>query len=722
MMADIFTSALEALAKSIAHLPNPTATFSVETTTLRLLGVSKIEKSIDLPQQVDIDLEQLQKLLRGGEKVFSTTNETPLVPELFSFASKLGFEKVALLEVSNGEKFYGLAMIGPINNQEITHEELAPYFDIISLANLVCDQNKTTNSIQNSVKEIESIKAIFDAIKTPWDTTQFFEALYEEIKKNIGDFSFIGALYDEKTSNLNIPYSYENGTTRTIESLQLGEGLTSVLLRNKQPLLLVENSEEQAKALGAKVDGKLARSWLGVPLTIQNQSVGAFILQDAENENAFNEEHLEYLKFLANQAAKIIYNARTLDESQNQIYKIQTSAEITRDISAALNLDELLRKAVDLTCERFNFYHVAVFLVDANKKHVVIREATGEAGSHMKRSGYKLDIGSDSIVGFVSKQGEPLIINDISQDATYLPNPLLPDTRTEAALPLKVGDQILGVLDVQNTIPFSFSHNDIETLNNLADQLAIAVRNTELFAETQEHLSQHRLLHHITTSAASGTTLEEALSAAVEGLQVTLGGDRVSILLSDNERKFLVMKAWVGYSDEVSDFIIPFGDGITGWVAARRKPLRINDVTQDVRYIEVSANTRSEMALPLIFRNEVLGVLNIESEQVSAYTENDEEMLGTLAGSLAAIIANARLVEQIRQQAERERQLYEISEKIRRSTDIQTILSTTINELSRVTGARRTEISVGISETAEAEPESQDNAEPTHEKEEESHE
>ena len=259
---------------------------------------------------------------------------------------------------------------------------------------------------------------------------------------------------------------------------------------------------------------------------------------------------------------------------------------------------------------------------------------------------------------------------------------------------------------MQSTTPYSFSPTDINIFQTLADQLAIAVTNTELFADTQEHLSQHRLLHHITTSAASGTTLEESLNSAVEGLQVTLGGDRVAILLSDAERKNLVVKAWAGYSESATNMVVPLGSGITGWVAAHRKPLRVDDITQDTRYIQASANTRSELALPLIFRNDILGVLNVESEQVAAYNETDEEMLGTLAGSLAAIIANARLMEQIRKQAERERLLYEISSKIRRSTDMQTILSTTIKELSRATGARRTKISVGLEKSEASLPNS----------------
>jgi len=250
------------------------------------------------------------------------------------------------------------------------------------------------------------------------------------------------------------------------------------------------------------------------------------------------------------------------------------------------------------------------------------------------------------------------------------------------------------VLDVQSVHAFVFTENNLGTFQTLADQLAIAVVNSELFAETQEYLSQHRLLHHITSTAASGTTLEEALDSAVSGLQVTLGGDRVSILMHELEGKFLEVKASVGYSLDVEKIRIPIGSGITGWVAEHRRLLRVDNVKEDVRYIQASPNTRSELAVPLLYRNEILGVLNVESEQVGAYNENDEEMLGTLGGSLAAIIANARLVEQVRNQAEYSRLIYEITSKIRRSTDMQTILTTTASELTKAVGARYVRIAV----------------------------
>ena len=99
-----------------------------------------------------------------------------------------------------------------------------------------------------------------NAIKTPWDTKEFFEAIFEQIKQNIGRFPFVGALYDEKTSSIDIPYINEYGNVRSVEAFPLGEGLTSVLIRTKQPLLLNENIQEKVEALGAKIDGKPAKS------------------------------------------------------------------------------------------------------------------------------------------------------------------------------------------------------------------------------------------------------------------------------------------------------------------------------------------------------------------------------------------------------------------------------------------------------------------------------
>lgn len=656
-----------------------------------------------IPRASELSLQEMEDCLRNGPVQVDLRNGSVSPPHLLTLPQQLGCETAAYVPILEDGQLRGLVLIGARSGQDISEDVVNAFARTIRVAAAAIRKSTSPTEPMNQQRsaEVNALNILAAGAVNVSDLRSFYGLIHEQVKRVTGEHGFVIALYDPKTNSINIPYLYEEGSFSSIDTFPIGEGLTSILIRTQQPLMLVEETEKRAIAMGAKISGKPAMSWLGVPLLARGEAIGALIVQDPNNEKSFDDNDLHFMTAVANQVSGAVHNFRLLEESKQAALQFETAAEIARDISSSLDLDELLQKAVDLIRSRFNFYHAAVFLKDLPGEFVVIREATGEAGAQLKRTGHKLAIGSNSVVGFVAGNDEPLIVNDITRDATYYANPLLPATRAEAAIPLKVSDRIVGVLDVQSEQAYGFSEDNLRTLQILADQLAIAVVNSELFAETQEHLAQHRLLHHITTTAASGTTLDEALQSAVNGLQVTLGGDRVSILLADREKKTLHVRAAVGYASSVFDLRIAIGTGITGWAAAHRKPLRVNNVLQDTRYIEGSSNTRSEMAIPLLYRSELLGVLNVESEQTSAYAENDEELLGTLGGSLAAIIANARLLEQIRAQAERERILFEISDKIRRTTDMETILATTASEITRAIGANRAKIKVGIKSTDE---------------------
>jgi GAF domain-containing protein len=655
-----------------------------------------------IPQSFELSLRDVESYLKDGPVQVDLRVASALPPPLTAYPHQFGCEKAAYVPIFQKGQLRGLVLIGAREGQELNEDVIKAFEQTIHLTTTSLENTAPPTELlhDRSGAEVKALNTLVSSSANVNELRSFYELIHDQVRSVIGSYGFVIAIYDPRTNSINIPYLYEDGAFSSIDTFPLGEGLTSILIRTREPLMLVEDTEKRAIAMGAKIAGKPAKSWLGTPLLARGEAIGALIIQDLENEHSFNNDDLRFMTSVANQISGAIHNIRLIDESHQTALQFETAAEIARDISSSLDLDELLQKAVELIKTRFNFYHAAIFLKDLPGEFVVVREATGEAGAQLKRAGHKLGIGSKSVVGFVAGKGESLVVNDTARDATYYQNPLLPETRSEAAIPLKVGDRIVGVLDVQSRQAYSFAEDNLRTLQILADQLAIAVVNSELFAETQEHLAQHRLLHHITTTAASGTTLDEALQSAVNGLQVTLGGDRVSILLADREKKTLEIRAAVGYAGDVFDLRIPIGSGITGWSAAHRKTLRVNNVLQDTRYIEGSPNTRSELAIPLLYRSELLGVLNVESEQVSAYAENDEELLGTLGGSLAAIIANARLLEQIRAQAERERILFEISDKIRRTTDMETILTTTVSELTRAVGAQSAKIKVGVSPTS----------------------
>lgn len=652
-----------------------------------------IAPNIKLSGDSEMNKQEVENYLLNGQVIAASRGDDNIPRLFFDRMEKLELDNASFLPVRKNGALTAVIMLGD-QKRVLSNALIQPYTNLVDLMSITMEKADAIRQTGRHLREVEGLASINEVVATSSDLQSFFKNLHSKVQQIIGNYSMIVALYDEKSNTISIPFSYEDEQISVIEPFPLGEGLTSILLRTRQPLMLVEDTERKAAELGAKISGKPARSWMGAPMLVQNEPIGALIIQDADNEHAFNEDDLKFFNAIAGQVASVINNVHLLEDSQRRALQLETAAEIARDISGSLNLDELLIKAVNFIRERFDFYHASVFLHDLPGEFAVIREATGDAGAQMKRAGYKIGIGSKSIVGYVSSRGQQLVVGDTAKDATYYANPLFPDTRAEAAFPLKVGERILGVLDVQSIHPYGFTDDKLRSLQILTDQIAIAVVNTELFAETQEHLSQHRLLHHITTTAASGSTLEEALENAVNGLQVTLGGDRVAILLANKEKNAIEVKASVGYAEDITTVQVAVGSGITGWVAAHKRPLRVRDVTEDSRYIQVSSNTRSELAIPLVYRNELLGVLNVESELIDAYTENDEEMLGTLGGSLAAIIANARLVEQIRIQAEHERLIYEVTSRIRRSTDIQSILNTTANELTRLTGARYTKIQI----------------------------
>ncbi len=155
-----------------------------------------------------------------------------------------------------------------------------------------------------------SITSISRAISTPNDLNSFYSTLHGEVRRVIGDYPFVVATYEKETDSITIPYMYEDGKVESVEAFPLGEGLTSILIRSLQPLLLVEDTEKQAEKLGAKIHGKPAKSWMGAPMIVQGEPIGVLIVQDVNQERSFNNENLRFLTTLANQVAGVLYNVR----------------------------------------------------------------------------------------------------------------------------------------------------------------------------------------------------------------------------------------------------------------------------------------------------------------------------------------------------------------------------------------------------------------------------
>ena len=175
---------------------------------------------------------------------------------------------------------------------------------------------------------------------------------------------------------------------------------------------------------------------------------------------------------------------------QRRASQLEVAGLVARDISTATNLDEILNNSVQLIKDRFNYYHAGIFLLDEKKEYAVLRAATGEAGRRMIESNHKLKTGATGIVGYVVGKGEAHIALDVNMDEVHFKNPLLSQTRSEMALPLKVGKDIIGALDVQSVEENAFGYEDVQTLQTIADQLAVAIDKASLMQQLQETIKE----------------------------------------------------------------------------------------------------------------------------------------------------------------------------------------------------------------------------------------
>jgi PAS domain S-box-containing protein len=171
---------------------------------------------------------------------------------------------------------------------------------------------------------------------------------------------------------------------------------------------------------------------------------------------------------------------------------LAAAAEIGRLVTSTLDLNTIFSRTVNLVTERFDYYHAAIFVVEETGFNAVLREATGPAGAEMKRREHSLVVNDKSIVGKVALNGEPVVVNNTALDSTHRPNPLLPDTRAEAAIPLRVGSRIIGALDIQSINVGAFTADDLAVLQILADQVAIAIDNARSYELSQQAVMEMR--------------------------------------------------------------------------------------------------------------------------------------------------------------------------------------------------------------------------------------
>jgi PAS domain S-box-containing protein len=355
-------------------------------------------------------------------------------------------------------------------------------------------------------------------------------------------------------------------------------------------------------------------------------------------------------------------------EIRKRAVEMETVAKVGTAAAANLEVQTLLQDAVELTKTNFNLYHAHIYLLDQASQKLVLAAGAGEAGRQMKERGHSIPLNREnSLVAQAARSRSAVIVNDVTQNPDFLPNPLLPETKAEMAVPMVVGSKLVGVLDIQADVTNRFTETEAQVQITLASQIAVAVENARSFEQTQTALAQTEALYTGSERIVRAGSLDELLLTLLESTPLK-HMDRVSVLMFDRpwgETRPDVMTVITSW-DRDAGGIIPPG---TTYPVHRfpviglmnpHEPFVSRDVSLDER-LDANARavlehirSRSFVTIPLIVGEEWVGMLSAQSHQTQTLTDDEIRHINSLVGQSAAIIRN-KLAE------ETQAALYEIS-------------------------------------------------------------
>ncbi len=405
--------------------------------------------------------------------------------------------------------------------------------------------------------------------------------------------------------------------------------------------------------------------------------------------------------------------ARTRDLEQRAA-QLATAADVGRAAASILELGSLSRRVVELIRARFNLYYAGLFLLDKEGRYAVLEAGTGEAGRVMREQGHRLELGGQSMVGTACAQRQARLALDVGEEPVRFDNPLLPQTRSEMALPLVVGDRVLGALDVQSVDPAAFSKEDVTVLQLVADQVAVAVDNALKFSEEAALLEATSPLFRVSRRLVSVVTTDEIIGAVIASV-------------AETEAEGCVV-GWLNYAPEGEvESITLLGDwnrqekaryarGMTFPREASPLPLQVatsfwtvDDAVQDARMPQdlrvfiTDHGGRGFVNVPLRLGGRTVGFLSIYRTEAGPFSPVSIRMYETLVDQAAVAMERARLLDEAQRRVARERLVAEISGRMRETLDVRTVLKTAVEEIADALALAALDLQLRVEDEAEGE-------------------
>ena len=340
--------------------------------------------------------------------------------------------------------------------------------------------------------------------------------------------------------------------------------------------------------------------------------------------------------------------AQPLSERQQSEHELLTTLfDLGRQVTAVLDFEELLHQIPRLIGRLITFEALAVYLLDERRGELRAEYAVGypDGGSSVRLKP------GQGLVGVAVATEQPVLVNDLQSDARYVE--FVPGMNSEIVVPLMHKSRPIGALNILSRHRGHFTINDVAIVRQFGAHVAVALVNARLFDRSRRDAEAFETLAEIGREVAAVLDLDELFARIAQLAKRVIDYRTFGILLLNEDRGELEMKLALQYGEKVQVPRVHLGEGIVGYAALHREPVLVSDVSQDPRYIKLVPDVRSELAIPMLLKDRCIGVVDLESPQLDAFTKRDVEILTLLASQAAVAIENARLYEEVRTNEER---------------------------------------------------------------------
>jgi GAF domain-containing protein len=398
--------------------------------------------------------------------------------------------------------------------------------------------------------------------------------------------------------------------------------------------------------------------------------------------------------------------ARRTRDLELRAIQLTAAADVGRAAASILELESLSRQVVDLVRDRFDLYYAGLFLLDETGTHAVLQAGSGEAGRIMKEQGHRLEVGGQSMVGAACARREARIALDVGEEPVRFDNPVLPETRSEMALPLMMGDRVLGALDVQSIEAAAFSDEDVTVLRLVADQVAVAVDNARKFSEEGALLEATSPLFRVSRRLASAVTTDDIVQAILDSIAETEADGcaiaRLNITPQGEVRNAEFLGTWDRRG--LSKFPIGVTLPASAWPVALERLSSfwaVEDISQagndwdDMRQFLSRFGGRGFVNIPLQAAGRMIGFVSIYQYEAGSFPPVSIRLYETLVDQASVALEGARLLEDAQRRAAREQTLSRVSARMRETLDPGTVLRTAVDEIASALGLAALDLRLG---------------------------